>query len=50
MMELESIVRANGVKHIELISVNDEHHMHFYKKMGFYAANTLAMMGKHFEI
>ena len=49
MMELESIVRANGVEHIELISVNDEHHAHFYKKMGFYAANTLAMMGKHFE-
>ena len=49
MMELESIVRANGVEHIELISVNDEHHAHFYKKMGFYAVNTLAMMGKHFE-
>ena len=49
MMELESIVRANGVEHIELISVNDEHHAHFYKKMGFYAANTLSMMGKHFE-
>ena len=49
MMELESIVRANGVEHIELISVNDEHHAHFYKKMGFYAANTLAMMGKHFK-
>lgn len=48
MMELESIVRANGVEHIELISVNDDHHMHFYKKRGFYAANTLAMMGKHF--
>ena len=48
MMELESVVRANGVEHIELISVNDEHHMHFYKNMGFYAANTLAMMGKHF--
>ena len=49
MMELESIVRANGVEHIELISVNDEHHMYFYKKMGFYVANTLVMMGKHFE-
>ena len=49
MMELEFIVRANGVEHIELISVNDEHHTHFYKKMGFYVANTLAMMGKHFE-
>ncbi len=36
MTELESMVRKNGVEHIELISVNDEHHAHFYKKMGFY--------------
>lgn len=50
MAELERIVRNNGVEHIKLISVNDEHHMHFYKKMGFYAASNLAMMGKHFEI
>lgn len=49
MTELESMVRKNGVEHIELISVNDEHHMHFYKKLGFYAANNLSMMGKHFE-
>ena len=49
MAELESIVRKNGVEHIELISINDEHHMHFYKKMGFYTANNLSMMGKHFE-
>ena len=50
MAELERVVRENGVEHIELISMNDEHHMHFYKKMGFYAANNLAMMGKHFEV
>jgi len=49
MVELESIVRKTGVEHIELISVNDGYHMHFYKKMGFYAANNLSMMGKHFE-
>lgn len=49
MEELEKITRSNGVEHIELISVNDEHHMHFYKKLGFYAASNLAMMGKHFE-
>ena len=47
--ELERIVRQNGVEHLELISVNDEHHMHFYKKLGFYAASNLAMMGKHFN-
>lgn len=48
--ELEALVRRNGVEHLELISVNDEHHMHFYKKSGFYAATNLVMMGKHFEI
>lgn len=48
MEELERVVRQNGVEHLELISVNDEHHMYFYKKLGFYAASNLAMMGKHF--
>ena len=48
LAELEEMVRKNGVEHIELISVNDDHHMHFYKKMGFYVASNLAMMGKHF--
>ena len=48
MEELEKTVRKNGVEHIELISVNDEHHMHFYKKLGFYPASNLAMLGKHF--
>jgi len=47
---LEAVVRQNGVEHLELISVNDEHHMHFYKKLGFYEASNLAMMGKHFEM
>ena len=47
---LEKVVRQKGVQHIELISVNDEHHMHFYKKQGFYAASNLAMMGKHLKI
>lgn len=49
LKELEAVVRRNGVEHIELISVNDEHHMHFYKKLGFYAASNLVMMGKHFK-
>lgn len=35
MEELERVVRKNGVEHVELISVNDEHHMHFYKKLQF---------------
>lgn len=48
MQELEAVVRRNGVEHLELISLNDEHHMHFYKKLGFYGASNLVMMGKHF--
>lgn len=47
--ELEVVIRQNGVEHIELISVNDEHHMHFYEKIGYYAASNLKMMGKHFS-
>lgn len=50
LTELETLVKRNGAEHIELISVNDEHHMHFYKKSGFYAAGNLAMMGKHFKV
>lgn len=47
--EVERVIKENGAEHVELISVNDEHHMHFYKKQGYYAASNLAMMGKHFE-
>ncbi len=50
LMELERITRNNGAEHIELISVNDEHHMHFYKNQGFYSAGNLTMMGKHFAL
>ena len=48
MTELERSIQAAGAEHIELISVNDAHHMHFYERLGFYAAKNLAMMGKHF--
>ena len=47
--EVERVIKEKGAEHVELISVNDEHHMHFYKKLGYYAASNLAMMGKHFE-
>ncbi|MDD3831895.1 MAG: GNAT family N-acetyltransferase [Clostridia bacterium] len=49
LLELEKIVRNNGAQHIELISVKDEHHEHFYNKLGYYCANNLTMMGKHFS-
>ena len=49
MTELEKIVKADGCEHLELLSVNDEHHMHFYGKFGYYAADNLSLMGKHWE-
>lgn len=49
LTELERRVKVRGAAHIELISVNDERHMHFYHKLGFYPAGNLVMMGKHFD-
>ena len=43
---LEMVVSGNGVAMMELNSVNDEHHMHFYKKQGFYQASNFVAMGK----
>jgi len=39
----------NGAKHIELISVNDSHHLHFYEKQGFFKATNLILMGKNID-
>ena len=47
--EIEKRALAYGAKHIELISVNDEHHLHFYKSFGMYEATNLKIMGKHYE-
>ena len=45
----EEIINAHGANHLELLSVNDEHHMHFYGKFGFYLGNNLTLMAKHYE-
>lgn len=47
--ELERRARENGAKHMELTSVNDKHHLHFYTRFGLYTATNLTVMGKHFE-
>ena len=39
---------AHGAEHIELTSVNDEHHHHFYTQFEMYAASNLKVMGKHY--
>lgn len=41
----ENDVRAKGAKLIQLTSVNDEMHHHFYKKLGF--CNTTNLIGKN---
>ena len=43
---MEAVVRQNGATLMELDSVNDEHHQHFYKKLGFYTASNFVAMGK----
>lgn len=49
LQELERVLTENGVACIELNSVNDEQHKHFYSKMGFYEAKNFTMMGKFFD-
>ena len=44
--DLEKMVKDQNVKHIELLSINDEFHMHFYKSLGLYEARTLVVMAK----
>ena len=48
LAELEQRTAAHGAEHIELVSVNDEHHMRFYSSFGMYAATNLKIMGKHY--
>lgn len=47
--ELERRVLAAGGKHISLDGVNDEHHKHFYGKLGFYISNSFLGFGKLYE-
>ena len=44
--KIDGTARSKGAHLVELSSVNDEHHMHFYKKSGYYITNTLKLMGK----
>ena len=47
--EIERRIRDEGAEHIDLTSVNDEHHLHFYTGFGMYAAKNLVIMGKHYD-
>ena len=49
MNHIEKEAIDSGVEHIELLSVNDEHHKHFYESLGYYSASNLSLMGKHFK-
>ncbi|SEL85758.1 Acetyltransferase (GNAT) family protein [Butyrivibrio sp. ob235] len=46
---LEQEVRKNGASIIELNSVNDEKHKHFYSKLSYYETKNFVMMGKFLE-
>lgn len=49
LQEIERRAKERGAEHIELVSVNDAHHMRFYSSFGMYAATNLKVMGKHFS-
>lgn len=49
MNHIEKEAINSGVEHIELLSVNDAHHKHFYESLGYYSASNLSLMGKHFK-
>ncbi len=48
MQHLEQAVKEHGAVHIDLSSVNDDMHRHFYSKLGYYATENFSMMGKFF--
>ena len=48
LQEIEKRAKERGAAHMELVSVNDAHHMQFYSSFGMYAATNLKVMGKHF--
>jgi len=47
--KIQKDILERGATLVELLSVKDEHHMHFYKKEGFFEAANLTLMGKHFD-
>ena len=47
--EIEKRTLEYGAKQIELTSVEDAHHMHFYKKFGMSEAINLKIMVKRYE-
>ena len=46
---LEQEVVKSGASIIELNSVNDEMHKHFYSKLSYYETKNFVMMGKFLE-
>lgn len=46
MLELERQVKAAGAAMVQLQSVNDEMHSHFYGKLGYRDAKNLVLKSK----
>jgi aminoglycoside 6'-N-acetyltransferase I len=49
IQEIEKIAKGMGAKLMQLESVNDAAHDHFYTQCGFYHANNLVLMGKEIK-
>lgn len=49
LREIEKRALESDAKHIELVSVNDERHIHFYTSFGMYSAANLRIIGKHYD-
>ncbi len=43
------LIHENGASIIELNSVNDEKHKHFYSKLSYYETKNFVVMGKFLE-
>lgn len=46
MAELEQRIKEQGAAMVQLISVNDEMHEHFYGKLGYHDASNLKLKSK----
>lgn len=47
MAELERRVKEQGAAMVQLISVNDEMHEHFYGKLGYHDASNMKLKSKY---
>lgn len=49
MTYVQELAKKEGASMVELISVNDQAHLEFYRSLGYYKADNLVLMGKDLE-